>query len=194
MILFTIKQKMMNKFYLILLSLIILILVNCNKADEPNPTVEKDYRSDFAGDFKFTIRVTFWWLDLSMGHTVESTSTKYTNGIINLFQNDKLIIKYDTGRITGIYRRDTIGCDLKMTYIKDTLCNEPVINFEGYVFWGYYKTWVSPIFNNDSTLEIQCIPSYEFGGYYINCDSLYFHYSSGGQGAGSYTDIYGIRY
>ncbi|MCK4661737.1 MAG: hypothetical protein KAT68_02640 [Bacteroidales bacterium] len=85
--------------------------------------------------------------------------------------------------------------------IEDPLTTEPE-PIGSLPFWGYYNNWVSPIFHDDSTLEIPCIQfdleegglHETFGGYFVNKDSLYFGYSSGGLGAGSYKEISGKKH
>jgi len=129
-----------------------------------------------------------------------TNDTILTTGRIGLYHADQILIKYDSGHITGIWRGDTLNCNGYMICtIADSLINNPP-SFNGSYFMGYFDNWVSPVIHKDSTLEVPCVPfrlsggvHLAFGGYFINRDSLYLFYSSGGLGGGSYRYIYGKR-
>ncbi|MCK4661736.1 MAG: hypothetical protein KAT68_02635 [Bacteroidales bacterium] len=103
----------MYKLYISLLgfSLIILTLVYCSKNDESiNLPVDNDYRIDFEGNYNFTIYKTHWWVtDDTIGWD-SYTDTLYTNGSINVYRTNQLLIKYDTGKVSGIWIDNIIDC------------------------------------------------------------------------------------
>jgi len=191
--------RVMRKCLAILFfSLLIFIGSESCKKNDSNPIIY-DHRSSFIGDFKFTVCNTYWFL--TPDSILHINDTILTNGSISLYRDDQLLIKYDSGDFTGIWRSDTIGCNGWMIcYIEDSLINRPP-NIGNSFFMGYVNSWVSPVLHKDSTMDIPCIPypvngseHFSFGGYFINTDSLYLFYSDGGLGAGSYRHIYGRRH
>jgi hypothetical protein len=179
---------------------IVINLVCCNKDDKNDPAPDEDYRSNFVGTFNFKICGTSWWLTPDSIYW-KNWDTIFTSGSIELYHKNQLLIKYNSSKITGIWREDTINClNLIITAIDDSLVNNPPSPIGNYYFVGYYDNWVSPIFHVDSTLEIPCTPyrltggiHEAFGGYFKDTDSLYLFYSSGGLGGGIYKYIYGKR-
>jgi len=192
------ERILKNTIALLLLSLLFLqIIQSCKKEKEPNP-VPTDYRSDFTGNFQFTVCNTNWSLGLDTVYV--SKDTVLINGNISQFRNRQLLIKYDTTNFMGLWLTDTADCSkgFSIGYIADSLINNPP-NYSN--FWGYWKGWVSPDLNYDSTMDIKCIPfdlsgggHLVFGGYFINVDSVFLHYSQGLNGAGSLRDVYGRRH
>jgi len=194
-------DKSLQKSIAIFLSLLLVTIISqsCKKDKDSDTTIKDDYRSSFIGDFDFTVCNTFWWMSPDSLCWVKDTIL--TKGSISLYHNNQLLIKYDSGNFTGIWRGDTIDCNgWAICSIEDSLINNPP-NFSYSFFWGYFDSWVSPVIHEDSTMDITCIPfrlsggvHIAFGGYFINIDSLYLFYSGGGLGAGSYRYVYGRRH
>lgn len=177
---------------------LILIIQSCKKDNEPNP-VPFDYRSAFTGDFQFTVCNNYWSLGLDTFYVTRDT--EIINGSISTFRYNQLLIKYDTSEFSGLWLTDTADCSSgwALYYIADSLINNPPDHYNSF-FVGYYEGWVSPVFHEDSIMDLPCVPfqlsggvHIGFGGYFINTDSLYLYYTMGGLGAGSFRYVYGRR-
>jgi len=187
-----------NTIRVLFLSIFFLqVIQSCKKDKEPNP-VPTDYRSDFTGEFQFTVCNTHWQQGIDTFYV--KMDTVLINGIISLYLYNQLLIKYDTCDFTGIWLTDTADCSGYMLWnISDSLLNNWPDYANGF-FAFYYEGWVSPVFHKDAVMDIPCIPfrlsggvELAFGGYFINTNLIYLFYSGGGLGSGSYKYVYGRR-
>ena len=194
------KRKGKSFIFLIMVALLSNLFDSCTKIDSSSHQTVNDFRLVYRGNFTFTIYDKIWWMDTdSIGYTID---TILTEGSIDLFRKNQLLIKFNSSNISGIWRNDTIICNgLMICRIVDSLINNPPRTIGNYYFTGYYDNWTTPVIQEDSILEFPCIPfrltggfHQAFGGYFINKDSLYLFYSDGGLGSGYYRYIYGKRY
>ncbi|MFU8844089.1 MAG: hypothetical protein ACNA7V_09815 [Bacteroidales bacterium] len=189
---------------LIIVCLVATIL-SCAKEKETgspqDPSIE-DWRKVFEGTYKFSIYKTIWWMLNEPPWGAYLKDTIVTEGSIEIFGKNQLLIKYTTGTVYGLFVNDTLYCNsMSICMIPDSLLDNPSPPYYGLDYWSYYETWASPVIRDDKTLRFHCIPfnpepgglHETFGGYFTGNDSVYFGYSSGGLGAGSYTDIYGVK-
>jgi hypothetical protein len=182
---------------ILFLSISVLIIIACTK--EPIDT-QPDYRDKYIGKYRFEIEHVNWWMTNDSSGWGYSSDTLYTIGYIEKYKTEQLLIKYNNENISGLWVRSDSACDCtSICSIEDTTSLPEMSDY--LIFWGYYENWTSPILENDSILKMYCIPfdcerggiHETFGGYFINSDSVYFGYSAGGLGGGSFTEIYGRK-
>ncbi|MCF8369419.1 MAG: hypothetical protein K9G76_10285 [Bacteroidales bacterium] len=182
----------------IILTLILFQLIN-SCAKETSQT-HSDYRDKFIGKYEFEIEHVSWWMtNDSIGWGSVSDSL-HTIGRIEKYNEKQLLIKYYNEDISGLWIKFDSSCDIASICSIDDTSNLPEMP-DDMIFWGYYENWTAPLLLDNSILKIQCVTfdsvrgglHETFGGYFISNDSIYFGYSSGGLGAGSFTEIYGKK-
>jgi hypothetical protein len=182
---------------LLILVVIFQFLLGCTKESSE---VLADYRDKYLGKYQFEIEHVNWWMTNDSIGWGSSSDSLTTIGLIEKYKKEQLLIKYNNEDIRGLWIKFDSTCDDATICSIEDPSNLPEIS-DNLIFWGFYENWTSPVLENDSILKINCITfdsergglHETFGGYFINSDSIYFGFSSGGLGAGSFTEIYGRK-
>ena len=181
---------------IIILLILILELLSCSKENSN----KIDNRDKYLGKYLFKIENVNWWMTSDSIGWGSTRDTFNRIGSIEKFREEQILIKYNDKNISGLWTSIDSSCNqTSIGLINDTSIIPADRDY--LIFWGYYENWTSPAIVRDSLLKMPCITfdttrggiHETFGGYFITNDSVYFGYSSGGLGAGSYSEIIGLK-